>query len=426
MRKKINLLGAASLLTVALSVHTVQAQWALTGNSGTTPGTNFIGTTDAKNLQIKTNNAVRVTVSSAGNVGIGNTNPSTRLHVTGSARITGSLGIGVTNPPAKLSVNGDIQITNSNIPMGLTTEVFGNTPILNFDVNFRHPNLYNDYRGAAFRIDSRDNTPTFSWLYRPKQSTVEKIYMVLDSAGNLFLNDVNPGSYAGAKFGVKAPTNAIIGIVTNNITQAVTGIANGTNSYGIYGVSSGGYAGYFVGNVYCTGSYLPSDEKLKTNIVPIQNALQQVMRLEVKTYDFKVGEFSGMNLPAVKQHGFIAQNLETVFPELIRNNDANEKLGQQAFKSVNYIGMIPVLTAAMQEQEKQLQAKEASLNELKNSNAQLQKQLEELTTQMQKFETALSQCCLGLAPTEKSKALHRPWMKHNWNKTILIHFRNNR
>lgn len=34
------------------------AGWSTTGNTGTTPGTNFIGTTDAKDLKIKVNNTV--------------------------------------------------------------------------------------------------------------------------------------------------------------------------------------------------------------------------------------------------------------------------------------------------------------------------------------------------------------------------------
>lgn len=47
--------------------------WSLFGNSGTTPGTNFLGTTDARDLQIKTNNQLRVTTKSTGEVIIGNT-----------------------------------------------------------------------------------------------------------------------------------------------------------------------------------------------------------------------------------------------------------------------------------------------------------------------------------------------------------------
>lgn len=47
------------------------SSWNLKGNAGTTPGANFIGTTDAKGLDLKTNNSTRVSVSSDGVTKIG-------------------------------------------------------------------------------------------------------------------------------------------------------------------------------------------------------------------------------------------------------------------------------------------------------------------------------------------------------------------
>ncbi len=44
--------------------------WGLTGSSGTTPATDFIGTTDAQPLVVKTNNVERMRILSTGNVGI--------------------------------------------------------------------------------------------------------------------------------------------------------------------------------------------------------------------------------------------------------------------------------------------------------------------------------------------------------------------
>lgn len=47
--------------------------WSLLGNIGTNPGTNFLGTTDNRDLQIKTNNQLRLTTKNSGEVIIGNT-----------------------------------------------------------------------------------------------------------------------------------------------------------------------------------------------------------------------------------------------------------------------------------------------------------------------------------------------------------------
>lgn len=55
--------------------------WSLTGNSGTTPGTNFLGTTDAKDLVFKTNSTEEARLTTAtgntGYFGVGTTTPST-------------------------------------------------------------------------------------------------------------------------------------------------------------------------------------------------------------------------------------------------------------------------------------------------------------------------------------------------------------
>lgn len=45
--------------------------WNLTGNSGTNPTTNFLGTIDSTDLVLRTNNIERMRVASSGNVGIG-------------------------------------------------------------------------------------------------------------------------------------------------------------------------------------------------------------------------------------------------------------------------------------------------------------------------------------------------------------------
>jgi hypothetical protein len=61
--------------------------WGRTGNAGTNASTNFLGTTDAVDLRIRTNNLERLSVTSGGNVGIGTTAPADKLHVAGSIRM---------------------------------------------------------------------------------------------------------------------------------------------------------------------------------------------------------------------------------------------------------------------------------------------------------------------------------------------------
>ncbi len=65
--------------------------WYTTGNAGTSAVTNFIGTSDATDFVTRTNNIERMRVTSTGNIGIGTTTPSARLHV-----LTGDLYAGQT------------------------------------------------------------------------------------------------------------------------------------------------------------------------------------------------------------------------------------------------------------------------------------------------------------------------------------------
>lgn len=45
--------------------------WLLTGNAGTSSGTNFLGTTDAQDLVMKTNNTEQLRITASGNI-VGN------------------------------------------------------------------------------------------------------------------------------------------------------------------------------------------------------------------------------------------------------------------------------------------------------------------------------------------------------------------
>lgn len=68
--------------------------WSLAGNSGTTPGTNFIGTTDPVDFVTKTDNIERMRVTSGGFVGIGLT-PNYKFDITHSSSVFNDRAVNV-------------------------------------------------------------------------------------------------------------------------------------------------------------------------------------------------------------------------------------------------------------------------------------------------------------------------------------------
>jgi hypothetical protein len=61
--------------------------WELTGNAGTNPNNNFLGTIDNQPLAIKTNNTEHLRVDETGHVGIGTTQPGRLLHLEGGPEL---------------------------------------------------------------------------------------------------------------------------------------------------------------------------------------------------------------------------------------------------------------------------------------------------------------------------------------------------
>src|SRR5260370_21896263 len=73
--------------------------WELTGNTGTDPVSNFLGTTDNEPLIIRTNGAEHLRIAPDGNVGIGTVGPlTTRLEIASDAIATDILRLRNTNP----------------------------------------------------------------------------------------------------------------------------------------------------------------------------------------------------------------------------------------------------------------------------------------------------------------------------------------
>lgn len=100
-------------------------QWTLTGNGGTTPGTNFLGTTDNNRVVFKANSVEGMTLLPSGNVGIGLTAPQFLLHVNSSAG-DNNISVSGTSPSIRFFIGSSegTQLTVGRLAMATSTNGF--------------------------------------------------------------------------------------------------------------------------------------------------------------------------------------------------------------------------------------------------------------------------------------------------------------
>ncbi|EAY31817.1 tail fiber domain-containing protein [Microscilla marina] len=96
-----------------------------------------------------------------------------------------------------------------------------------------------------------------------------------------------------------------------------------------------------------------SDLRFKKDITPITSeAITKLGQLQGKTFQWRTEEFKEKNFSEGTKIGFIAQEMLNVYPELV-----NE--GGDGYYSINYSGLIPILTEAVKDLNNKNEALEA-------------------------------------------------------------------
>ncbi|WP_420576426.1 tail fiber domain-containing protein [Ekhidna sp.] len=185
-------------------------------------------------------------------------------------------------------------------------------------------------------------------------------------------------------------TDATDDITTSNIGSLSSNIStSGTLGAGATTVSSltvsnlaGGTTG---GTLTIDGSgtmSVSSDRRLKENIELLQNTLSKLNQLGGYNYNYKADD------KKKKQIGVIAQELQKVFPELVKEDD-------RGYLMVNYQGLIPVLMQAIKEQQleiSQLNQKvvnqESKLSQLESDNKEMKNDLDLIKKMLMGDKTA--------------------------------------
>lgn len=168
------------------------------------------------------------------------------------------------------------------------------------------------------------------------------------------------------------------------------------------------WAGYFngqvnvIGNMFHGSTFIFSDEQIKTNVEELNDQANQLMSLHPHKYTFTDEARDRLHLSGGEQFGFLAQELQETYPELVSRTQVmakvdsmgNELAPAMDLAAVNYVGLVPVLVSGHQQQENRLVSLEGQV-------AQLQSQLAQAMEQM-------TACCAGAGIGAGQRALVSP------------------
>jgi hypothetical protein len=266
-----------------------------------------------------TNNAEAMRIDSSGNVGIGTSSVATNFRT----QFVGTAG------------------SNTSAASSGTTQAA--SAILRLQAG----------GGFTGTLDIGQGGGTGSWLQSTDTSNLATTYPLLlnPAGGNVLVGTTNasPTAGAGMKFIISTdPANPVF----KNVVADGSGAYS---TYNLYSTNAGAYR-FFVttaGVVNATSATITaiSDQRFKENIRDLDDGLEKVLALKPRKFDWK--ENKGENIKNAR--GFIAQELETVFPDMISNWIDEPPEGEEPYKAVN-ANLIPTLVKAIQEQQALIQS----------------------------------------------------------------------
>ena len=302
-------------------------------------------------------------IKNNGNVGIGTTNPGSKLEINENS--TGTVYSKVFNQNAGVSATARMAVVAQSAQLDIIATSAGYTGVS----GWADSGVISTDSGASGGLILNAQTGGL------KLQTATSTKMVVLASGNVGIGpsttspvhklEVRDGTISGeiAKFSAIGATVVIESSTAGNaklfLKPNATGSKRGefrvtdANDYGflwtadtssngtaymeLEASSTGGGDLTVKGDVIAYGS--PSDKKYKENIKPIESALDKAMKLQGVTFDWKDND----SILDIKEDiGFIAQDVQEVLPELVREN-------KKGNLSLRYQGITPILLEAIKE-----------------------------------------------------------------------------
>ena len=339
-------------------------------NGETTVRSGLTGTGTYLPMTFYTGGSERARIDTSGNVGIGGT-PNYKLNILSAD------AVGTTNTIAGSQFaleetsrsHGIYMRTTGGTGAGVSGQLFTNQ-IFGFGGNATE---LNSSSITVFGISGTERMRINSSGYVGINNTSPSRRLVVTSGaatklgganGALFTDSANDGgiligsdfTFANIQGCNAAGTSAKNLTINPEGGECYVGGASDNGAYNLQCIGTG---------VWGAGAYVNgSDERIKEDITPIESSLDVVKKLNPVTYRYKESWSKDQSI----QTGFIAQELLVALEGKNYVNGIVQQGGSEGYYSVAYQNIIPILTAAIQEQQAlivQLQADVAALKGIK-------------------------------------------------------------
>jgi hypothetical protein len=218
-------------------------------------------------------------------------------------------------PPGKLfeilTTYSSQRALPDQMPAGASTEIALYTPAVG-GVEQKVASLLGDDTGAELRLGFGANTGSSnSYAY--------------------LLSDASHSSFELIGAATVAPAPPIFMSSTGGTARVGIGTLTPTQSL------------HVEGNIYYTGSLMtPSDAAFKTDIEPIENALDAVNQIDGVTYYWKQDQYPDKQFDDHRQIGLIAQQVKEVLPEAV-------SMQEDGYYAIDYSRLTPLLLEAIKQ-----------------------------------------------------------------------------
>lgn len=322
--------SAASLITFGTNIDASMGYIGVKNGAGTDANQLIIANRVAHGIYFRTNDTNRMYIDSSGNVGIGGTAAAfVKMQVSGTL-------------PTGSNVTRTVYL-DGTIPSGTTSTATGFHTALNTQAaSFTNANLVHFYAtqgtfGAGSTVTSQygffaENnltgaTNNYGFYSNIASGTNRWNFFANGTANNHFNGDVFIGTTSTAG-SVNVPIYVRGGGVTWQLGPDANGnfVVYNNNDAGVYVTS---------GNTSWTAN---SDERIKTDLVPIADALNKVSSLRTVT-----GRYI-KDAVGISRSFLIAQDVQAVFPEAV---DVPKKDSDPL--GLRYTDVVPLLVAAIKE-----------------------------------------------------------------------------